>query len=247
MRLLVLGGTGEARELAARADGFEVITSLAGRVQNPVLPVGEVRVGGFGGVEGLANWLQDNDIGAVVDATHPFAANISENAAAACREVGLSQLVLRRAAWTAGPLDRWIHVPSLAEAAGQLPGDRVFLAIGRQGVHHFAGDESRWFLIRAIDPPDGEIPPQHELLLRRGPFTLKDDLELMRSYAIDAVVSKNSGGDLAEAKLEAARILGIPVVMVDRPPLPAGVHVADSVDAALAWLAATRELEQFPG
>ncbi|MCE5289342.1 MAG: cobalt-precorrin-6A reductase [Nocardiaceae bacterium] len=237
VKLLVLGGTGEARELAARADGFEVITSLAGRVQNPVMPVGEVRVGGFGGVDGLANWLQDNGIGAVVDATHPFAAIITENAAAACGQVGVPHVVLRRPGWSAGPLDRWIHVPSLAQAAAELPGERVFLAIGRQGVHHFAGDESRWFLIRAIDPPDGAMPQRHELLLRRGPFTLDDDLDLMRRYGIDAVVSKNSGGDLAEAKLEAARILGIPVVMVDRPPLPAGVQVVGSVDAALAWLA----------
>lgn len=235
-RLLILGGTGEARDLAARASGFEVVTSLAGRVQNPVLPVGEVRIGGFGGVDGLAEWLRDNAISAIVDATHPFAASITANAAVAAAQVGIPHLVLRRPGWSPEAGDRWISVESLSEAAAKLPGDRVFLAIGRQGVHHFATDADRWFLIRAIDPPDGSVPPHHEMLLRRGPFTLDDDLNLMREYRIDCVVSKNSGGELAAAKLEAARVLGIPVVMVERPGLPVGVEVCNSVDGALDWL-----------
>ncbi len=234
--MLILGGTGEARELAARATGFEVVTSLAGRVQNPLLPVGEVRVGGFGGVAGLAEWLRGNDIDALVDATHPFAANITAHAIEAARSVGVPHLVLRRPAWAPETGDRWILVSSLDQAAAALPAERVFLAIGRQGVHHFAEDNERWFLIRAIDPPDGPVPPRHEMLLRRGPFSLDDDLELMREYRIGAVVSKNSGGDLAAAKLEAARLLGIPVVMVERPELPEDVTVRASVDDVLAWL-----------
>ena len=231
MKVLILGGTAEARELAGTLD-CEVISSLAGRVKNPLLPVGEVRIGGFGGVHGLRDWIRENSIDAVIDATHPFAANISANAAAACDEVPL--LALRRPGWVLEP--GWISAPSLAAVAGCLPGHRVFLAIGRQGVHHFADDAEHWFLIRAIDAPEGPMPPHCEVVLARGPFTLEGDLELMRSRRIDVVVAKNSGGLVGSSKLDAARELGIPVVLVERPPVPGGVAVCSTVEAAQTWL-----------
>ncbi|MDH6678749.1 precorrin-6A/cobalt-precorrin-6A reductase [Rhodococcus sp. LBL1] len=239
-RVLVLGGTSEARRVAARLDPdptVEVISSLAGRVREPVLPVGQVRIGGFGGVDGLAQWLRDNDIDAVVDATHPFAARITANAAAATRHVGVPLLVLRRAEWSAGPGDRWHVVPDLASAAATASrlGDRAFLTIGRQGVDAFAGCPG-WFLIRAIDPPQVAMPPRSELLLARGPFTVDDEIALMKDRGIDVVVTKNSGGALTSAKLDAARELGIPVVMVARTPIPDGVASTADLDAAVAWV-----------
>ncbi|WP_280760756.1 cobalt-precorrin-6A reductase [Prescottella agglutinans] len=239
-RVLVLGGTREARMLAARLDPdptVEVISSLAGRVREPVLPVGQVRIGGFGGVDGLAQWLRDNDIDAVVDATHPFAARITANAAAATRQVGVPLLVLRRAEWSAGPGDRWHVVPDLASAAATVSrlGERAFLTIGRQGVDAFA-DCPGWFLIRAIDPPQVAMPPRSELLLARGPFTVDDEIALMRDRGIDLVVTKNSGGALTSAKLDAARELGIAVVMVARTPIPDGVASTADLDAAAAWV-----------
>ncbi|PTR27530.1 precorrin-6A/cobalt-precorrin-6A reductase [Rhodococcus sp. OK519] len=238
-RILVLGGTREARTLAARLDpeqDVEVISSLAGRVREPVLPVGRVRIGGFGGVEGLTTWLRDNDIDAVVDATHPFAARITANAADAADGTGVPLLVLRRAEWTSRPGDRWHTVPDLASAADAVAGlgERVFLTIGRQGVDAFA-DRPEWFLVRAIDPPDVGMPPRAELLLARGPFTVDDEIALLRRHRIDVVVSKNSGGALTEAKLDAARALGVPVVMVARAPIPAGVPTTSDLDVAVAW------------
>ncbi|MFC9517003.1 cobalt-precorrin-6A reductase [Nocardiaceae bacterium NPDC056970] len=240
-RVLVLGGTGEARRLAALLDQdpfVEVTSSLAGRVREPVLPVGQVRIGGFGGVDGLAQWLRDNHVDAVVDATHPFAARITANAAAATARVGVPLLVLRRPEWAPGPGDRWHVVPDLAAAANAVNGlgERVFLTIGRQGVDAFA-DASGWFLIRAIDPPEVRIPERSELLLARGPFTVEDEVALLREHRIDVVVTKNSGGALTSAKLEAAREVGVPVVMVARTPIPEGVASTSDLDAAAAWAA----------
>ncbi|WP_305095236.1 cobalt-precorrin-6A reductase [Prescottella sp. R16] len=243
-RVLILGGTREARTLAARLDtapDVEVISSLAGRVREPVLPAGQVRIGGFGGVDGLTDWLRGNDIDAVVDATHPFAARITANAAAATRTVGIPLLVLRRPEWVPGPGDRWHVVPDLAaaaEAAASL-GERVFLTIGRQGVDAFADRPGR-FLIRAIDPPDGRLPADAEVLLARGPFTVADEITLMGERGIDVVVTKNSGGALTSAKLEAARHLGIPVVVVARTPIPDGVASTSDVDEVVAWVARHR-------
>ena len=239
-RVLVLGGTSEARRLAARLDpdpAVEVISSLAGRVREPVLPVGQVRIGGFGGVDGLTQWLRDNGIDAVVDATHPFAARITANAAAATARTGLPLLVLRREEWSAGAGDRWHIVPDLASAADTVPrlGERVFLTIGRQGVDAFA-DCPGWFLIRAIDPPEVPMPPRSELLLARGPFTVDDEIALMRDRGIDVLVTKNSGGALTAAKLAAARELAIPVVMVARTPIPAGVESTSDLEVAAAWV-----------
>lgn len=211
--------------------GFDIVSSLAGRVRDPLLPEGAVRIGGFGGVEGLREWLRDNGIHAVVDATHPFAATITENAVAATAALGIPLIRFGRPGWTAGPGDRWWRVPDLAAAAATSVrlGERILLTIGRQGVGAFAGASRPWFLIRAIEPPDNPLPPRHEILLARGPFTAEGETELLIRRRIDVLVTKDSGGDLTYAKLVAAREVGIPVVMVDRPPLPPGVTVTETV------------------
>ncbi|GAA3670368.1 cobalt-precorrin-6A reductase [Lentzea roselyniae] len=227
--ILILGGTGEARELARHVPA---ISSLAGRVSNPKLPEGEVRVGGFGGVDGLTQWLRDNDIHAVVDATHPFARQITANAFEACARAGVPFLVLRRPGFT--PAEGWHWVDSVADAARHLPGERVFLTTGRQDLAEFAGCR-QWFLARMVEPPEPPMPQRIEVLLSRGPFTVDGELELMRSREIDVLVTKDSGGSMTSAKLEAARQLGIPVVVVRRPPLPPAQVVA-TVEEALTWL-----------
>jgi precorrin-6A/cobalt-precorrin-6A reductase len=229
-RVLVLGGTAEARELAdALADAPDVVvtTSLAGRTRDPRLPAGDVRTGGFGGVEGLAAALADVDL--LVDATHPFATRMTEHAAAAAARTGTPLVVLRRPGWVEGPDDDWRRVPTTGAAAAAVVGyGRVFLAIGRQGVGEFL-DVDAWFLVRAIEAPD-VLPARSELVLARGPFALDDERELLRRHDIDVVVAKDSGG-ATEAKLVAAREVGIPVVLIDRPPLPAGVTVVDHLGA----------------
>ena len=234
MRVLVLGGTAEARELASRLSvrGDDVTTSLAGRTRHPRLPAGEVRSGGFGGVDGLAEALGEVDV--LVDATHPFAATMTEHAAAAAAWTGTRLVVLRRPGWTAGPGDRWTRVGSLADAAAAItPGSRVLLATGRQGVEAFV-DVDAWFLVRAIEAPD-VLPARAELVLARGPFALDDERALLDRHGITVVVAKDSGG-ATEAKLVAARERGLPVVLVDRPPPPPGVDVATGVDDVLARL-----------
>ncbi|MGK2903873.1 MAG: cobalt-precorrin-6A reductase [Mycobacterium sp.] len=239
MRVLLLGGTGEARSLAARLHPeVELISSLAGRVPDPALPVGQVRIGGFGGVRGLADWLRANDITTVVDATHPFAATITANAARASALAGLAHLVLARPAWPDGEA---IVVGSDTEAAEVVAGNgyrRVFLTTGRSGAAAFRGADA-WFLIRAVTAPaDDRLPAHHEVLLSRGPYRVDDELTLLREYGIDALVTKNSGGDMTRAKLAAATEIGVPVIMVSRPPLPAGVQVVRTVQAAVDWVAA---------
>jgi precorrin-6A/cobalt-precorrin-6A reductase len=240
MRILLLGGTSEARTLAARLHpDIEVISSLAGRVPDPALPVGEVRIGGFGGVDGLRRWLVDADVAAVVDATHPYAATITANAAAVSGELGLAHLVLARPAWDPGDA---IVVGSDAEAAkivAAKPYSRVFLTTGRSGTAAFV-DVHAWFLIRAVTAPDADtVPRRHRLLLSRGPYRYDDELALMRGHRIDALVTKNSGGAMTRPKLDAAAALGIPVVMVDRPPLPPNVVTVETVDGAVDWVRST--------
>ncbi|MHA6782986.1 cobalt-precorrin-6A reductase [Pseudonocardia saturnea] len=236
--VLVLGGTGEARALAGALDGepgVHVVSSLAGRVRDPRLPPGEVRIGGFGGPEALAGWLRERGATAVVDATHPFAARISAHAAVAATAVGVPLLVLRRPGWTPGPGDDWTVVGSLSEAAGLLPGmgDRVLLTTGRGGLAAFAGSD-RWFLVRSVDPPEPPAPRRMQVLLARGPFTVEGERELLRAHAIDVLVTKDSGGPAA--KLTAARLEGVPVLVQARPPVPPGVDVVDTVEAALDWV-----------
>jgi precorrin-6A/cobalt-precorrin-6A reductase len=241
MRLLLLGGTAEARALATRLHPqVDLISSLAGRVPDPALPAGAVRIGGFGGVDGLRTWLRDQHIDAVIDATHPFAATITAHAAEACAAVQLPYLLLARPAWDPGDA---IVVSSDVEAAGVVERQkfsRVFLTTGRSGVPAFA-DSDAWFLIRAVTAPDsGVLPRRHQLLLSRGPYYYDGERELLRRHRIDALVTKNSGGEMTRAKIYAAAALGIPVVMVSRPALPPGVATADSVEAALAWLGSQR-------
>ncbi|MGN9913030.1 cobalt-precorrin-6A reductase [Phytohabitans sp. LJ34] len=235
--LLILGGTGEARALAARAAGWRVVTSLAGRVRDPRLPEGEVRVGGFGGPEGLAGWLLAEGVGAVVDATHPFASRISASAVAAARAAGVPLLALHRPGWTEGPGDDWRRVPSVEAAAGALPalGERIMLTTGRQSLDAFA-DLGLFFLIRTVDPPSTRLPERHRLVLDRGPYTVEGEAALMREHTIDVLVTKDSGGAMTAAKLVAARRREIPVVMVDRPPMPDGVPAVSTVDDAEGWL-----------
>jgi precorrin-6A/cobalt-precorrin-6A reductase len=238
-RILILGGTAEARELATElhAQGHHVITSLAGRVARPRLPVGEVRIGGFGGPEALAAWLHEHEIAAVVDATHPFAERISASAVRAAEQAIVPLVRLERPGWTEGPGDRWHWVDDLHEAAAHIPelGSRVLLTTGRQGLSAFAGVEDAWFLIRCVDPPDDPLPPHCEILLARGPYTLEGERTLIDGYEIDVVVTKDSGGRHTRAKLDAARARELPVIVVHRPPRPEGVTVTE-VDEAVAWV-----------
>ena len=236
MRVLVLGGTAEARALAERLHPkVDIISSLAGRVPDPALPVGPVRIGGFGGADGLRDWLVDNDITAVIDATHPFAATITANAAAACAGLDLPHLVLSRPPWD--PAGATV-VASDTEAAKIIANkgySRVFLTTGRSGVAAFSGSDA-WFLIRVVTAPDvGALPRNHELLLSRGPYGYDEERELLRSRGIEALVTKNSGGAMTRAKLEAASSLGADVLMIQRPALPDGVAVVSSVQDAVAW------------
>jgi precorrin-6A/cobalt-precorrin-6A reductase len=238
MKVLLLGGTGEARELAGllAGAGVDVVSSLAGRTADARVPAGEVRVGGFGGVSGLAGWLREHPVDAVIDATHPFAANMTANACAATREVGVPLLVLRRPGWSAEPDDNWHWVDTASAAAELLPGlgTRAFLTIGRQGLDAFAGT-GLWTLARCVDPPEPR-PTWCTLILARGPFTLADEETILRDHAIDVLVTKDSGGSATAAKLTAARRLAIPVIVIRRPPLPAGPEVVETVEDAVHWV-----------
>jgi precorrin-6A/cobalt-precorrin-6A reductase len=240
MRVLLLGGTSEARALAARLHpDVEVISSLAGRVPDPALPVGEVRIGGFGGVEGLCGWLRDAGVDAVVDATHPYAARITDNAATACSRLSLRHLVLARPGWDPGDAAVVASDVDAAEMVAAKGYSRVFLTTGRSGTGAFVGVDA-WFLIRAVTAPDaGTLPRRHHVVLSRGPYHYADELTLLREHRIDALVTKNSGGAMTRPKLDAAATLGIPVVMVDRPPLPVGVTAVSTVDAAADWVRST--------
>jgi len=247
--VLVLGGTGEARRLAAAlvAEGVDVLSSLAGRVADPVLPAGEVRVGGFGGADGLAAWLRTHPVRAVVDATHPFAATMSASAAAAAERTGIPLLRLQRPGWTAEPGDDWRWVDSLEEAAAAVAGfGSVFLTTGRKSLGAFAGLTARC-LVRSVDPPEPPLPEWTAVVLARGPFTVDEELALMREHGVEVVVTKDSGGGMTSAKLTAARILGLPVVLVRRPPAPEGVPHVGTVEEALAWLRSGAPGGQTPG
>jgi precorrin-6A/cobalt-precorrin-6A reductase len=241
VRILILGGTGEARELAAEltAAGIDVVSSLAGRVRQPRLPTGQVRIGGFGGAAGLAGFLRAEAITSIVDATHPFASAITANAAGAAAKAGLPLLVLRRPPWPADPW--WQTVPDIAAAAAAVrawPGESVFLTTGRRDLGAFAADDRHRFLVRAVDPPDpdGPLPPQMTLLLDRGPYTPEAESALMREHGVGLLVTKNSGGPMTAAKLQAARELEVRVVVVERPPLPPGSTVVTTVAEAVTWV-----------
>ena len=240
-RVLILGGTFEARRLAERLVGradVEIVSSLAGRVASPRMPPGQVRVGGFGGATGLLSWMEAHGIRAVIDATHPFAATISWNAATAAASSHVPLLALRRASWVPGEGDLWHEAASLEEAALMLPelGRRHFLTIGRQGVSSFAEVKDAWFLVRCVDPPEEPTPPRMELLLDRGPYSLDAEIGLMRGRRVDTVITKNSGGASTGAKLTGARQLGLPVVMVRRPAAPRDIPEFTDIEDALGWV-----------
>ena len=279
MKVLVLGGTGEARALAAELvdDGVDVVSSLAGRVARPRLPVGEVRIGGFGGVDGLAAYLRAERVAAVVDATHPFAATISAHAIAACALAlpvesapgrvesapgrvdsapgrvdsapgrvdsapgrdGTPLLRLARPGWTDHPdAHRWHWADDHDEAAETVArlGSRVFLTTGRQALPAFAGPlTDHDVLARVVDPP-GDLPPRWQLLLDRGPYTVDGERALMQHHGTEVLATKDSGGDLTRAKLDAAASLGVEVVVVRRPSVPAGTETVSDVGSAASWV-----------
>jgi precorrin-6A/cobalt-precorrin-6A reductase len=243
VQLLILGGTGEARALAAAMHGrpgVTVTSSLAGRVSSPALPVGEVRIGGFGGVAGLVEHLRTASVDVLVDATHPFAATISRHAVAAAREASCPLLVLRRPGWTESDGDVWTRVPDIGAAAAVVEartGGCVFLTTGRRDLAAFAADDRHHYLVRTVEPPDTDAPPHMTLLLDRGPYTVDGEAALMAEHDVRVLVTKDSGGAMTAAKLVAARERGIPVVVVDRPALPSGVTVVETVDAAISRLA----------
>jgi precorrin-6A/cobalt-precorrin-6A reductase len=223
-RILILGGTTEARHLAGKlAADYEVTLSLAGRTENPVAQGVPVRTGGFGGAEGLAAYLAENRIDLLVDATHPYAAQISANAASAARLANIPAIALRRPAWGHQPGDRWTAVEDAAEAAALL-GERprkIFLALGRQELAPFEAAPQHAYLVRSVDPVEPPLTvPQATYILARGPFSEADDHALLEGHGIDAIVSKNSGGQATYGKVAAARALGIEVFLIRRPPLP---------------------------
>ncbi|WP_405463540.1 cobalt-precorrin-6A reductase [Streptomyces jietaisiensis] len=242
--VLILGGTTEARQLAAAVfaarPGLRVTTSLAGRVTRPGALPGRVRLGGFGGAEGLAAWLREHAVDALVDATHPFAERITAHAARAAADTGVPAVFLRRPGFPPpAPEDRHLPVPSLAAAARTLAGlapRRVLLTTGRLGLAAFADLDHHHFLVRSVEPPGPPLPARTEVLLARGPFTHEDELTLLRRHEVQLLVTKDSGGSATAPKLTAARRLGLPVVLVRRPALPAGVTAVEDVAGAVARL-----------
>ncbi|GHF43188.1 cobalt-precorrin-6A reductase [Seohaeicola zhoushanensis] len=245
LNLLVLGGTTEATALAKTLaeNDIPATFSYAGRTEAPQGQPLPVRVGGFGGARGLADWITENRITHVIDATHPFAAQMSANAINACEEAGVPLAALTRPAWQAQPGDRWIHVPDIpaaVEALGERA-QRVMLAIGRMHLDVFAAAPWHFYLLRLVDAPKATLPlPDCAVEVSRGPFTVEGDIALMERHRISVVVSKNAGGNGARAKLDAARALDLPVVMIDRPALPKR-HEVHTVKAALDWVHAGTE------
>jgi precorrin-6A/cobalt-precorrin-6A reductase len=241
--MLLLGGTAEARALARALEGTGVrfTSSLAGRVARPRMPVGETRVGGFGGVDGLRAYLREEGVTSVVDATHPFAAGISRHAALACAAEAVPLLRLERPGWSGHPdADRWHWVASHDEAAAATLrlGRRPFLSIGRQSLGSFVGPlQDLAALVRVVDEPDAPLPPAWTVRLSRGPYDLEAERALMAEHGTDVLVTKDSGGAHTSAKLDAARERGAAVVVVRRPATPDGVETVNDVPAAADWVA----------
>jgi precorrin-6A/cobalt-precorrin-6A reductase len=240
-RILILGGTAEARQLAGRLAGragLDVTLSLAGRTASPAAQPVPIRVGGFGGADGLAKYLVGERIDAFIDATHPYANVISANAVEAARRSGVPSIALRRPPWIAVPGDRWIEVSDVGEAVraiGQTP-RRVFVALGRNELKPFRDAPQHYYLIRSVDPVDPPLPLPHVgYVTGRGPFSEADDHALMTEHRIDVVVAKNSGGTATYGKIAAARMLGVDVVILRRPPAPACAAVA-TIEDAIVWL-----------
>jgi precorrin-6A/cobalt-precorrin-6A reductase len=240
MHVLILGGTTEASELAQLVAGdgrFEAILSLAGRTSTPRPQPITTRIGGFGGADGLADFLAEQKIEAVIDATHPYAPHISANAVVACARAGVALASLARPAWKPEAGDTWKTAPTAVDAAlaiGKAP-QRVFLSLGRQELHFFAAVSQHHYIARLIEPPQGARPHNLVLLQQRGPFDFDAELSLLKDRKIEVIVSRNSGGSATYPKIEAARVLRLPVIMIARPAKPVG-HVVKSVEAAMEWL-----------
>lgn len=239
MRALILGGIADASLLAteiARA-GIDAVYSYSGRTRAPADQPLPTRIGGFGGVSGLADYIRREGITHVIDATHPFAAEMSRNAVEACAQTGTPLIALERAPWTRAPDDKWIEVGDVAVAAAALPEApaRVFLGIGRQHIVPFAARPQHAYTLRFVDPPEAPLPFAADVIVSRGPFTLDGELEMLRSRGIAWIVARNSGGDGARAKVDAARILDLPVIMISRPNLPDRLRV-ESVTEVMQWL-----------
>jgi precorrin-6A/cobalt-precorrin-6A reductase len=240
MRALILGGTGDANRLA---DAFmrakiDAIYSYAGRTQIPLPHALPTRIGGFGGAEGLVDFIRSERITHVIDATHPFAAEMSRHAVEACTATGIPLIALERTPWVRNDGDNWIEVVDINAAVSALPDQRtrVFLAIGRQHIAPFAAKPQHAYTLRFVDAPEGALPlPDAEVIVSRGPFTIDGDRELMRVRGIEWLVARNSGGSGARAKIDAARELGLPVIMIARPALPDRPQV-ESVEDVLTWL-----------
>jgi precorrin-6A/cobalt-precorrin-6A reductase len=239
-RALILGGTSEAHALAealARA-GLDAVYSYGGRTRSPPSQPVPLRVGGFGGAIGLADYISRENITHVIDATHPFAAEISRNAVAACGSGRTPLIALERGPWTKKPGDQWVDVADIDSAVAALPqaSVRVFLAIGRQHIAPFNTKPQHAYTLRFVDAPDGALPLANaEVIISRGPFLLADELAILRTRRIEWIVARNSGGDGARAKIDAARELGLPVIMIERPELPSQLR-ADSVAEVMRWL-----------
>ncbi|MDE0705252.1 MAG: cobalt-precorrin-6A reductase [Rhodospirillaceae bacterium] len=242
LKVLLLGGTAEASALAERIAEdarFEGTLSLAGVTRSPRASPLAMRTGGFGGADGLAAWLRQHDIDALIDATHPFAAAMSANAAAAAAAASVPAIALLRPAWQEQPGDRWIRVPDMPSAAAALgiAARTVFLTIGRKDLALFRAAPQHRYIVRSVDPPPPDLLPEGAIFIAaRGPFALEDEERLLGEYRIETIVTKNSGGTATAAKLAAARRAGLPVVMVERPPV-AGPTVP-TVEEAWEWLVA---------
>ncbi|MAY61303.1 MAG: cobalt-precorrin-6A reductase [Rhizobiales bacterium] len=237
--ILILGGTREGAELAARLvmsrPEARVVTSLAGRTKEPAPLSGEVRIGGFGGAAGLADWMKNNTVTALIDATHPYAETISANAVAGAETAGVPLLRIARPAWPPEAGDRWIEVRDLEAAVDAVPGRSVsFLALGSQHVGAFSVRPDCHFIVRMVDPPESPLPFDAEIVLGRPGADATSEEALFRAYDIDCIVCRNSGGDAGYAKIAAARNLGLPVIMIARPPSSSAGHA--TVDDLLAAL-----------
>ncbi len=241
--ILILGGTGDARTLAdtlvAAHPGARVITSLAGRTSSPRLPAGETRDGGFGGTDGLATYIKDENIDLLIDATHPYAAQISAQAGEAAKATGVLHLALVRAPWTTQPGDRWINVPDIAAAVREISrkSDACLITTGIKDLEAFSRIVTTKLFVRLIEQPPGQLPLANaEVVIGKPPYKLDEERALMQLLGIDLIVTKNAGGDGTRAKIDAARDLGIEVIMIDRPAMP-DVETVEDVDAAMEWVA----------
>ncbi|MHB0772545.1 cobalt-precorrin-6A reductase [Bradyrhizobium sp. 5.13L] len=238
-RALILGGTSDASLLAAEIAraGIDAVYSYGGRTRAPADQPLPTRIGGFGGVTGLADYIRRENITHVIDATHPFAAEMSRNAIAACAETGAPLIALERAPWARATGDNWIEVADVNGSVAALPETpaHVFLAIGRQHIAPFASKPQHAYTLRFVDPPEAPLPFAADVIVSRGPFTLQSELEMLRARGIAWIVARNSGGDGARAKIDAARMLGLPVIMISRPQLPGRLRV-ESVAEIMQWL-----------